>query len=106
MPRAVQTNKVCICLLVAGMFGVGVGHDLPLVAAESELPQTITGSVQHQDLSRVRNAVVEVKNQEGMTVATGITNDAGEFTIALTSAGIYSVSAVQEPYRSEYVVLK
>jgi len=88
------------------MFGVGVGHASSLLAAESELPQTIRGSVQNQDLRRVHRAVVEVKDQEGMTIATAVTNDAGEFSITLPTAGIYSVSAVQETYRSEYVVLK
>ena len=106
MPRAVRTNKACICLLVAGIFGVGVGHASSLVAAESELPQTISGSVQNQDLRRVPRAAVEVKDQEGTTIATAITNDAGEFSVALPTAGIYSVSAVQETFRSEYVVLR
>src|SRR5215831_15134646 len=106
MPRAVRTNKACICLLVAGIFGVGVGHASSLVAAESELPQTISGSVQNQDLRRVPRAAVEVKDQEGTTIATAITNDAGEFSVVLPTAGIYSVSAVQETFRSEYVVLR
>ena len=106
MPRAVRTNKACICLLVAGIFGVGVGHASSLVAAESELPQTISGSVQNQDLRRVPRAAVEVKDQEGTTIATAITNDAGEFSITLPTSGIYSVSAVQETFRSEYVVLR
>src|SRR5215467_1708723 len=106
MPRAVWTNNACICLLVAGMCGVGVGHASSLLAAESESPQTIRGSVQNQDLRRVHRAVVEVKDQEGTTIATAITNDAGEFSVALPTAGIYSVSAVQETYRSEYVVLR
>src|SRR5215467_8084138 len=106
MPRAVQTKKACICLLVSGIFGRGVGHASSLLAAESELSQTIRGSVQNQDLRRVHRAVVEVKNQEGMTIATAVTNDAGEFSITIPTAGIYSVSAVQETYRSEYVVLK
>ncbi|HKE62816.1 MAG TPA: TonB-dependent receptor, partial [Nitrospira sp.] len=54
----------------------------------------------------MHRAVVEVKDQEGTTIATAVTNDAGEFSITLPTAGIYSVSAVQETYRSEYVVLK
>jgi len=91
---------------VAGIFGVGVGHASSLVAAESELPQTISGSVQNQDLRRVPRAAVEVKDQEGTTIATAITNDAGEFSVVLPTAGIYSVSAVQETFRSEYVVLR
>jgi hypothetical protein len=83
----------CICL---------VGRDL-VVAAE---PNLIAGLVQGQDLRRVAQVVVEVKDQEGTLVATGVTNDAGEFRISVPAEGTYSVSAVQDPYRSEYIVLK
>lgn len=74
-------------------------------AVESDR-RTITGSVQNQDLRRVPQAMVEVKNQEGALVATGVSNDAGEFSIPVSQEGTYSVSAVLETYRSEYVVLK
>ena len=50
--------------------------------------------------------VVEVKNQEGTLVATGVSNDAGEFRIPVPADGTYSVSAIQDIYRSEYIVLK
>ena len=69
-------------------------------------PTLITGSVQKQDLRRVGQVVVEVKNQEGTLVATGISNDAGEFGILVPVDGTYSVSAVQDIYRSEYIILK
>src|SRR5687767_10280145 len=68
--------------------------------------RTITGSVQNQDLRRVPQAVVEVKDQEGKLVADTVTNDAGEFSVTVPVEGAYSVSAVLETYRSEYVVLK
>jgi outer membrane receptor for ferrienterochelin and colicins len=74
-------------------------------AAEQTPSNTITGIVQNQDLRRAGQATVELKSQEGTLVATGVTNDAGEFSIPVPSAGTYSVSAVQETYRSEYVVL-
>ena len=74
-------------------------------AADNDI-RTITGSVQNQDLRRVPQVVVEVKNQEGALVATGVSNDAGEFSIQVPQEGTYSVSAVQETYRSEYVVLE
>ena len=67
---------------------------------------TITGTVQNQDLRRVPQVVVEVKDEEGNLVSSGISDDAGEFGIAVPAQGTYSVSAVQETYRSEYVVLK
>lgn len=67
---------------------------------------TITGTVQSQDLRRIPQVVVEVKDEEGGLVSSGISDDAGEFAIVVPVQGIYSVSAVQETYRSEYVVLK
>ena len=73
------------------------------VAAE---PILIAGSVQKQDLRRVGQVVVEVKNQEGTLMATGVSNDAGEFRIPIPADGTYSVSAIQDIYRSEYIVLK
>src|SRR6058998_1250155 len=68
--------------------------------------RTISGSVQNQDLRRVGQALVEVRNQEGEIVAHKVTNDAGEFTVAVPAEGTYSVSAVLETYRSEYVIVK
>ncbi|MBH0200614.1 MAG: TonB-dependent receptor [Nitrospira sp.] len=67
---------------------------------------TITGTVHNQDLRRVPQVVVEVKDEEGGLVSSGISDDAGEFAIVVPVQGIYSVSAVQETFRSEYVVLK
>jgi hypothetical protein len=68
--------------------------------------RTITGVVQNQDLRRVSSAIVEVKDQEGQLVTSGPTNDAGEFSVTVPLEGTYSVSAVNETYRSQYVVLK
>ncbi len=51
-------------------------------------------------------ARVEVKNQEGITVTTGVSNDAGEFGVSVPADGTYSISAVQDTYRSEYRILK
>jgi len=73
------------------------------VAAE---PNLITGSVQNQDLGRVGQVLVEVKNQEGTLVTTGVSNSAGEFSISVPADGTYSISAIQDTYRSEYIVLK
>ena len=68
-------------------------------------PNHIVGSVQNQDLRRIGQVVVEVKNQEGTLVTTGVSNDAGEFSIPVPADGTYSVSAIQDIYRSEYIVL-
>ena len=46
------------------------------VAAE---PNLITGSVQNQDLRRVGQVIIEVKDQEGSLVETVVSNYAGEF---------------------------
>lgn len=74
-------------------------------AAEQNQLNTVRGVVQNQDLRRVPQATVELKNQEGIIVTTGVTNDAGEFAIPVPAKGTYSVSAVRDTYRSEYVVL-
>lgn len=74
-------------------------------AQENDQPSVIKGIVQNQDLRRVAQAVVEVKNQEGEVVSSDVSNDAGEFKLSVLANGTYSVSAVQETYRSEYVVL-
>lgn len=74
-------------------------------AQNSEQAQTIKGVVQNQDLRRVPQAVIEVKSQDGEIVSSGVSNDAGEFKVSVPDGGTYSVSAVQETYRSEYVVL-
>ncbi|MEW6544087.1 MAG: TonB-dependent receptor [Nitrospirota bacterium] len=67
---------------------------------------TITGVVQNQDLRRIPQVIVELRDQEGSVVADTVTNDAGEFSIAAPAEGTYSVSAVQETYRSEYIILR
>ncbi len=78
-------------------------------AAEPKAPGptlTIRGSVQNQDLRRVPQAIVQVKDQEGNIVAQTVTNDAGDFSATVPAEGTYSVNAIQETLRSEYVVIK
>ena len=67
---------------------------------------TIVGTVQNQDLRRVDQATVQVRDQEGNMVVQGVTDQAGEFRLEVPEAGSYSISAVQDTYRSEYVVVK
>lgn len=86
---------LCLCLTAL--------HQHRAVAGE---PNFIEGLVQNQDLRRVGQVVVEVKDQEGTLVATGLSDDAGEFRILIPTDGTYSVSARQDSYRSEYIVLK
>ena len=51
-------------------------------AADNET-RTITGLVQSQDLRRVDQAIVQVRDQEGNVVTQGVTNQAGEFTVTV-----------------------
>ncbi len=96
---------VC-CLWSVAMTVSGVSIPGPLAYAEEGQPSaTIMGTVQNQDLRRVAQAVIEVKDQAGSLVASGVSNAAGEFTLSVPASGTYSVSAVHETYRSEYVVL-
>ncbi|TKB74884.1 MAG: TonB-dependent receptor [Nitrospira sp.] len=91
-------RSICLCVVCMSFL-----HQARAFAVE---PNHIVGSVQNQDLRRIGQVVVEVKNQEGTLVTTGVSNDAGEFSIPVPADGTYSVSAVQDTYRSEYIVLK
>jgi len=94
----------CLWSVVMALWGIST-HGLVVHAEDGQRSATIMGTVQNQDLRRVPQAVIEVKNQAGDMVSSGVSNDAGEFKIAVPESGTYSVSAVQETYRSEYVVL-
>ncbi len=90
-----------ILITVIAVWGIS-----PAVQAEErDQTRTIKGVVQNQDLRRVPQAVIEVKSQDGEIVSSVVSNDAGEFKISVPDGGTYSVSAVQETYRSEYIVL-
>jgi hypothetical protein len=79
---------------------------LDRISAADLETRTITGLVQSQDLRRVDQAIVQVRDQEGNIVTQGVTNQAGEFTVTVPQEGTYSVSAVQDTYKSEFVVVK
>lgn len=101
-----RQRRVVQCLGWAVLVTVfGISSESFVYAADSDRV-TITGTVQNQDLRRVPQVVVEVKDEEGGLVSSGISDDAGEFAIVVPVQGMYSVSAVQETFRSEYVVLK
>jgi len=84
---------------------LGISSSSFVHAAEVHALRPITGSVQNQDLRRVDQAIVQVRDQEGNIVAEGITNQSGEFSVTMDKEGTYSVSAIQETYRSEYAVV-
>jgi len=99
-------------LLLGTMFLLGILPVQGLLKVEAQEPKsslearTITGSVQNQDLRRVDQAIVQVRDQEGTVVTSSVTNQAGEFSITVPQEGTYSLSAVQETFKSEYVIVK
>jgi hypothetical protein len=92
--------------MIAMIMVIGVQASTSAQAAEEDALRTVSGAVQNQDLRRVDQAIVQVRDQEGNVVTQGVTNQAGEFTVTVPQEGTYSVSAVQETYRSEFVVVK
>ena len=100
-----RTNVSRVLLLV-----IHVTVVFMVCAAEDVLAdlgdRTITGYVQTADLRRVGQATVELRDQEGTLVTTQSTNDAGEFTLVAPQAGAFSVSAIRQTSRSEYVVIE
>src|SRR5262245_17207659 len=104
MQRAVLSWAIRVVLLAGSAWLLGGGPS-STYAADNDLFQ-VAGTRQHQDLRRVDQAAVNVRDQEGNLVAQGVTNSAGEFLILVPEPGTYSISAVQDTYRSEYVVIK
>ena len=51
--------------------------------------RTITGSVQNQDLRRVDQAIVQVRDQEGNVVTQSVTTLAGVFGVTVPGEGGY-----------------
>jgi hypothetical protein len=91
-------------VLIASMLG-SIGE---ATAQEQEInpgERRLTGFVQNQDLRRVSQATVEVRDQEGHTVARTVTDEAGEFSVTISQDSTVSVSAVLDTYRSQYVVI-
>ncbi|MGQ0667918.1 MAG: TonB-dependent receptor [Nitrospiraceae bacterium] len=94
---------IVILLSISAGLGWGVAS---VPAMDSDSLVTITGTVQNTDLRRVNQAIVQVRDQEGNTVTQGVTNQAGEFSLSVPQEGTYSISAVQDTYKSEFVVVK
>ena len=104
MRRAALSWAIGVVLL-AGNVWLLDGGPSSTYAADNDLFQ-VTGTVQHQDLRRVDQAIVHVRDQEGNLVAQSVTDPAGEFRLLVPESGTYSISAVQDTYRSEYVVIR
>lgn len=99
------TDAFIISVLLAGWLLAAPLADAQ-DAKDSASARPIMGIVQYQDLRRVGQATVEVKDQAGILVQDSVTNDAGEFGLSELPEGTYSVSAVQGSLRSEFVILK
>ena len=104
-PALIVGLRIGIIGIIAVVLSCVSGAGDAASAADDEF-RTIIGLVQTQDLRRVDQALVRVRDQEGNTVAQGVTNQAGEFTVTVPQEGTYSVSAVQDTYKSEFVVVK
>jgi hypothetical protein len=104
MQRAAILRAFTVWFVMMGA-SVMVGIPPHVDAADGDPATTIKGTVQNRDLRRVPQAVIEVKDQEGNLVSSGVSDDAGEFAISVPTKGTYSVSAVQETFHSEYIVL-
>lgn len=66
----------------------------------------IAGYVQNEDLRRVAQATVELRDQEGVLLMSKSTDDAGEFIFITPETGVFSIRAIQETYRSEYEIIE
>ena len=97
-------GPVLSCAFVAS---VSVSYDDASAQSEGRNPggRVITGFVQNQDLRRVAQAVVQIRDQEGTILTQTVTDEAGEFRVAIPQGATVSVSAVLDTYRSEYVIV-
>src|SRR5574337_1921458 len=95
------------CVLVAtSVMALAWGMCSIVYAQDNHKNLTINAVVQNQDLRRVDQAIVQVRDQEGNVVIQGVTDQAGEFAVSVSQEGTYSISAVQGTYKSEFVVVK
>src|SRR5574341_1244820 len=96
-----------LCRCIWAMLGCALalsGAIHPVQAGENAPNRVITGTVQNQDLRRVDQAIVQVRDQEGNVVIQEVTNQAGEFTVLVPAEGTYSISAVQDTYKMDGVI--
>ncbi|MDR4492941.1 MAG: TonB-dependent receptor [Nitrospirales bacterium] len=66
----------------------------------------VTGVVQQEDLRRIGQAQVELRDQEGQLIDTQVTGNSGEFIVVPPRPGIYSVRAIQSTLSSESVIIR
>ena len=105
LQREVVMRLFCVWLLATAL-SISWGGLSRLHAADGDQLNTIKGIVQSQDLRRINQAIVQVRDQEGTIVTQVVTNQAGEFTVTVPQEGTYSVRALLDTYKSEFVVVK
>src|SRR5688572_29855006 len=96
----------CGVVLMTGVGWLIASQTFLNTATAKDSGGIIVGTVQGQDLRRVDQAMVQVRDQEGNLVVQTVTNQAGEFRVVVPQSGTYSISAVRDTDRSEYVVLR
>lgn len=98
------------CGLVLWIFTLGTFMGFSPVQAmemdDNKKVWIVTGVVQYEDLRRVSQATVELRDQEGTLIDTQVTTEGGEFIFAPPESGIYSFRAIQSDLSSESVILK
>ncbi len=116
-PFSSESNQMLFVNLKWGLFcllvGLWVSWEIvgPMSFARSETTEVkagvwvVTGIVQSEDLSRIGQAKVELRDQEGQLIETQISNSAGEFVVSPPQPGIYSISAVQSTLSSESAII-
>ncbi len=106
MMRCERSLWCVVALLLVSLAAV-CSFGGPARAQERELSgRPLSGTVQYQDGRRVGQAIVQLRDQEGQVIEEAVSNDAGEFGLAVPREGTYSISAVQGTLKSEYVVFK
>ncbi|HKN85438.1 MAG TPA: Plug domain-containing protein, partial [Nitrospiraceae bacterium] len=93
-------------LLSLGIAGIGESWAQTPAPEFPPPSRMVKGWVQYEDLRKVGQVAVHVRDQEGQIVSQSVTNEAGEFSVAVPTDGAYSVSALQGTLRSEYVILR
>lgn len=89
-------------LLFGDLFALAEG----IQKGEMERVWIITGVVQYEDLRRVPQATLHLRDQEGLLIETQVTNEGGEFIFGAPGPGIYSIRATQSSLSSESAILK
>jgi len=101
----VEGFGLVLCVIGLGVF-LTASHTQAMEKDGNKRVWIVTGVVQYEDLRRVPQAKVELRDQEGTVIDTQITNEGGEFILAPPESGIYSIQAIQADLSSESIILK